>query len=71
MLQDYVGPVMIAANQKRGVQMNMQYHGRQVMLISDAAGEITVLTPFDKLSGVPCGAPSMHYEFKEYRGLTW
>ncbi|HRL99387.1 MAG TPA: translation elongation factor 4, partial [Acidovorax sp.] len=32
MPQDYVGPVMTLANQKRGVQMNMAYHGRQVML---------------------------------------
>jgi len=32
MPQDYVGPVMTLANQKRGVQINMAYHGRQVML---------------------------------------
>jgi GTP-binding protein LepA len=32
MPQDYVGAVMTLANQKRGVQLNMAYHGRQVML---------------------------------------
>ena len=32
MPQDYVGAVMTLANQKRGVRMNMQYHGKQVML---------------------------------------
>ena len=32
MPQEYVGVVMTLANQKRGVQMNMAYHGRQVML---------------------------------------
>jgi len=32
MPQEYVGPVMTLANQKRGVQINMAYHGRQVML---------------------------------------
>ncbi|MCX7233884.1 MAG: translation elongation factor 4 [Burkholderiales bacterium] len=32
MPQDYVGSVMTLANQKRGVQLNMSYHGRQVML---------------------------------------
>src|SRR5690606_29629502 len=30
MPQDYVGPVMTLANQKRGVQMNMSYHDRKV-----------------------------------------
>ena len=30
--QDYVGAVMTLCNQKRGVQRNMQYMGRQVML---------------------------------------
>ncbi|MBI2296797.1 MAG: elongation factor 4, partial [Betaproteobacteria bacterium] len=29
---DYVGPVITLCNQKRGVQRNMQYAGRQVML---------------------------------------
>ena len=35
MPQEYVGPVMTLANQKRGVQLNMSYHGRQVMLTYD------------------------------------
>ena len=35
MPQEYVGSVMTLANQKRGVQMNMAYHGRQVMLTYD------------------------------------
>lgn len=32
MPQDYVGPVMTLCNNKRGIQRNMQYMGRQVML---------------------------------------
>ena len=67
MPQDYVGPVMTLANQKRGVQMNMAYHGRQVMLTYEMPlGEI-VLDFFDKLKSVSRGYASMHYEFKEYR----
>ena len=67
MPQEYVGSVMTLANQKRGVQMNMAYHGRQVMLTYEMPlGEI-VLDFFDKLKSVSRGYASMDYEFKEYR----
>ena len=67
MPQEYVGGVMTLANQKRGVQMNMTYHGRQVMLTYEMPlGEI-VLDFFDKLKSVSRGYASMDYEFKEYR----
>ncbi len=67
MPQDYVGPVMTLANQKRGVQMNMAYHGRQVMLTYEMPlGEI-VLDFFDKLKSVSRGYASMDYSFLEFR----
>ncbi len=67
MPQEYVGAVMTLSNQKRGVQMNMAYHGRQVMLTYEMPlGEI-VLDFFDKLKSVSRGYASMDYEFKEYR----
>ena len=67
MPQEYVGVVMTLANQKRGLQLNMAYKGRQVVLTYEMPlGEI-VLEFFDKLKSVSRGYASMDYEFKEFR----
>jgi GTP-binding protein LepA len=67
MPQDYVGAVITLCTAKRGMQINMQYHGKQVMLTYEIPLAEIVLDFFDRLKSVSRGYASMDYEFKEYR----
>jgi GTP-binding protein LepA len=67
MPQEYVGAVITLCTSKRGVQMDMSYHGRQVKLVYEIPMAEIVLDFFDRLKSTSRGYASMDYEFKEYR----
>jgi GTP-binding protein LepA len=67
MPQEYVGSVITLCTLKRGNQINMSYHGKQVQLTYEMPMAEIVLDFFDRLKSTSRGYASMDYDFKEYR----
>jgi len=65
--QEYLGSVITLCESKRGCQVNLAYHGRQVQLTYDMPMAEVVMDFFDKLKSVSRGYASLDYDFKEYR----
>ncbi len=60
--QDMVGVVLTLCVEKRGVQRNINYHGRQVMIEFDIPLNEVVLDFFDRLKSVSRGYASFDYD---------
>jgi GTP-binding protein LepA len=65
--QEYVGPVITLCTQKRGIQTNMHYSARHVVVSYDLPLNEVVLDFFDRLKSMTRGYGSLDYEFKEHR----
>ena len=65
--QEYVGPVLELCIKKRGIQRDMSYHGRQVVMRFELPLNEVVLDFFDQLKSVSRGYASLDYEFLEHR----
>jgi len=65
--QEYVGNVISLCIEKRGVQTNMQYLGRQVSLVYEMPLSEVVLDFFDRLKSVSRGYASFDYDFARFQ----
>jgi GTP-binding protein LepA len=65
--QDYLGGVITLCIEKRGVQKDMQYVGRQVSLHYELPLSEVVLDFFDRLKSVSRGFASFDYEFLRFQ----
>ena len=65
--QEYLGAVITLCEGKRGSQVSLAYHGRQVQVTYDMPMAEVVMDFFDRLKSVSRGYASLDYEFKEYR----
>jgi GTP-binding protein LepA len=64
---EYVGSVMTLCIERRGIQRNIHYHGRQVMLEFELPLTEVVVDFFDQLKSVSRGYGSLDYEYIENR----
>jgi len=65
--QEYLGDVITLCIEKRGVQKNMQYMGRQVSLTYELPLSEVVLDFFDRLKSVSRGYASFDYSFLRFQ----
>ena len=65
--QDQVGPIISLCIEKRGVQQNINYHARQVLIEFDLPLAEVVFNFHDQLMSVSRGFASLDYELLDHR----
>lgn len=65
--QEYLGNVINLCIEKRGVQLNMTYHGRQVAVVYELPMAEVVMDFFDRLKSTSRGYASLDYAFKRFQ----
>ncbi|MEW6646953.1 MAG: translation elongation factor 4 [Pseudomonadota bacterium] len=65
--QDYLGNVLTLCTEKRGVQKNMQFAGKQVSVNYELPLNEVVLDFFDRLKSCSRGFASMDYQFNRFQ----
>ena len=65
--QEYLGAVITLCIQKRGVQTNLVYHGKQVAVTYELPMAEVVLDFFDRLKSTSRGYASLDYNFKCFK----
>ena len=65
--QEYLGNVITLCIEKRGMQTNMTYHGKQVAVTYELPMAEVVLDFFDRLKSTSRGFASLDYNFKRFQ----
>ncbi|MBP8925171.1 MAG: translation elongation factor 4 [Pseudomonadales bacterium] len=68
--QEYVGAVITLCVDKRGVQKDMQFLGRQVLLVWELPLAEVVLDFFDRLKSLTRGYGSLDYSFERFQAAN-
>lgn len=65
--QDYLGAVITLCIEKRGMQKDIQYLGKQVQVVYELPMNEVVLDFFDRLKSVSRGYASLDYSFQRFQ----
>ena len=65
--QEFLGNVITLCVEKRGMQKNMSYHGKQVALTYELPMAEVVMDFFDRLKSTSRGFASLDYNFKRFQ----